>query len=324
MTTKLKPKFGDQLTPPDLEGDNFSVPTGRGVLTAAEIAALLRPDIAEDEFEDPKEVSSHELDVFDDTSTNSQTDLIDDAATLAARMTLSLRRACQVSAIVSVKGARHAPLSYLVSQYQGEPVLILLSDQSGMQVAGLTLDRHLVMAIIDRACGGGHRTRPTAIVHDLTALDEMILEDVLRPLARTLDPGFTIACIEFNRTAAHALLPPGKAMLAELSCQIDGVVGKAAFARLTQQPVLEGETTHGTASSAALETSLTARIASLNVPVSRLSNLKAGSMLLLGLPTDQPVELLSGGHQGKVVAEGDVGRKGNRVAVRITKRKPLG
>ncbi len=323
MTTKLKQKFGGQSASPDLEGDNFSVPTGRGVLSAAEIAALLRPDIAEDAFEEPKDVSPRNLNNFEDASTEAQSDLTDDAAALAARMTLSLRRACQVSAIVSVKDARHAPLSYLVSQYQGEPVLILFSDQSGVQVAGLTLDRHLAMAIIDRACGGGHRTHPAAIVHDLTALDEMILEDVLRPLARALDPGFTIACIEFNRTAAHALLPPGKAMLAELSCQIDGVAGKAAFARLAQPAALEDAKHQNVSRSGALETTLTARIASLNVPVSRLSNLKAGSMLLLGLPTDQPVELLSGGHQGKVVAEGDVGRKGNHVAVRVTKRKPL-
>ena len=70
-----------------------------------------------------------------------------------------------------------------------------------------------------------------------------------------------------------------------------------------------------------LMTDLTARIASLNVPVSQLSDLKAGSILLLGLPTDQPVELLSGGHKGEVVAEGDIGRRGNKVAVRITRRK---
>lgn len=324
MTTKLNTKFSDQLPPLDMEGDNFRIPTGRGVLSAAEIEALLRPDIAEDAFEEPSQVSPRAIEAFEDSPEDKQTDLLDDAAALAARMTLSLRRACQVSAIVTVKDARQAPLSYLVSQYSGAPVLILFSDQSGAQVAGLTLDHHLVMTIIDRACGGGYRPNPSAIAHDLTALDEMILEDVLRPLARTLDPEFTIACIEFNRTAAHALLPPGKAMLAELSCQIDGVVGKAAYATLAQPPVLEDLESDKGAIVPALETTLTARIASLNVPVSRLSNLKAGSVLLLGLPTDQPVELLSGGHQGKVVAQGDVGRKGNRVAVRITKCKTLG
>jgi flagellar motor switch protein FliM len=63
---------------------------------------------------------------------------------------------------------------------------------------------------------------------------------------------------------------------------------------------------------------LTARIASLNVPLSKITALKAGSTLLLGLPTDQPVEVLSGGRDGPVMLEGDIGRKGNKIAVKIT------
>ena len=45
--------------------------------------------------------------------------------------------------------------------------------------------------------------------------------------------------------------------------------------------------------------------------------------LLLGLPADQPVELLTGGRDGAVVAEGEIGRKGNRMAVRINRRTAL-
>jgi len=290
MAVNTKPlSMGDQaptdLAPADLEGDNFRLPTSRGVLSAAEIEALLRPDIPEDAFEEPKEVSQ------------------------------------LGTAIVTVKKASQAPLSYLVSQYRGDPVLVLFNDQSGTQVAGLTLDQSVAVMIIDRACGGSAELPAAMSERTLSALDKSILEEVLRPLAKALDPAFSVACIEANRTAAHALLPPGKAILAELSCEMDGIVGKAAFARLVPdkvQAVSSGEK----AAMGKMMTTLTARIASLNVPVSRLSNLKAGSVLLLGLPTDQPVELLTGGHQGEVIAEGDVGRKGNRVAVRITKRKP--
>ena len=62
---------------------------------------------------------------------------------------------------------------------------------------------------------------------------------------------------------------------------------------------------------------MTARIATLSVPVSRVASLKAGDTLLLGLPADQPVELLSGGRDGAVAFEGDIGRKGDRIAVRV-------
>mgnify|MGYP005727223409 FL=1 len=68
---------------------------------------------------------------------------------------------------------------------------------------------------------------------------------------------------------------------------------------------------------------LTARVASLSVPLSRLADLKPGSTLLLGLPADQPVELLTGGRDGAVVAEGEIGRKGTRMALRINRRTAL-
>jgi flagellar motor switch/type III secretory pathway protein FliN len=67
---------------------------------------------------------------------------------------------------------------------------------------------------------------------------------------------------------------------------------------------------------------LTARVASLSVPLSRLTDLTAGSTLLLGVPADQPVELLSGGRDGPVVAEAQIGRKGNKMALRISRRVP--
>lgn len=331
MALKTKPFDTSKQTPPDLRGDNFKVPTGRGVLSAAEIEALLRPDIPADAFEPPKDVTPHGLeDLGQGGASAKEQDLYDDAAALAARMTLSLRRACQVGAIVTLKSASRAPLSHLISQYQGEPVLILFQDHNHVPVAGLTLERRLAITVIDRACGGaGKASRPDERPRPFSELDKSILEDVLRPLAHALDPAFSIACVEANRSAAHALLPPGKAMLADLNCQIDGLAGRAAFARLAPAPVTAlkhgapvGINRDTSTSAGALVTSLTARIASLSVPVSRLADLKAGSVLLLGLPTDQPVELLSGGHQGQPVAEGDVGRKGNRIAIRITKRKP--
>ena len=53
-----------------------------------------------------------------------------------------------------------------------------------------------------------------------------------------------------------------------------------------------------------------------------LAVLKPGDTLLLGLPADEPIQLLSGGRMGHVAAEGELGRKGNRMAVRVTKRGP--
>lgn len=323
---EIEPGAKPRAAQPRMDGDNFKVPTGRGVLTAAEIEALLRPDIPDDAFEEPKQVAPRAVPELEEGASPAGLQL--DAATLASRLTLALRRACDIEAVVGVNNASHAPLSYLVSQYKGEPVLVLFQDASGTQVAGLTLDSRLAAVIIDRSCGGSLMAGSAQLARKLSLLDRSILEEMLRPLARAIDPSFSIACIETHRSAAHAMLPPGKAMLAELTCEIGTVAGKAAFARLEQNSLPAGGVatpglSYGQSAAAnRLTTQLTARIASLNVPVSRLSNLKAGSVLLLGLPTDQPVQLLSGGHRGDVVAEGDVGRKGSKIAVRITRKLP--
>jgi len=42
---------------------------------------------------------------------------------------------------------------------------------------------------------------------------------------------------------------------------------------------------------------------------------------LLGLPADQPVELLSGGRDGVPAFEGEIGRKGDRMAIRIRRAR---
>lgn len=322
MALDIKPSSGLPGAKPRGEGDNFRLPTGRGVLSAAEIEALLRPDIPPDAFEELETVAPRPLAELETGPPPG--DLEADAAMLASRLTLALRRACGVDAVIKVKTTGYAPLSYMVSRHEGEPVLVLFSSADNMQAAGFTLDTMLATAIIDAACGGAAHPVQTYLRRQLSPLDCSILEEVLRPLAEALDPAFRIACIEPRRSAAHALLPPGKSKLAELSCEIGGLAGKAAFAWLDELPGRSHDAlpTAGKPEqdAGALSTTLTARLATLNVPVSQLSDLKPGSVLLLGLPTDQPVELLSGGHRGVVVAEGDVGRKGNRIAVRIAKR----
>ncbi len=70
----------------------------------------------------------------------------------------------------------------------------------------------------------------------------------------------------------------------------------------------------------ALSATLTVRVASLAVPLSKLSGLKPGATLLLGVPADQPIELISGGDGGIKVAEAEIGRRGGRIALRITRR----
>lgn len=320
MALNLKTSRRPTGPAPRPEGDNFRVPSARGLLSAEEIEALLRPDIPENAFEKPETVHTAPMEELEVQSGETPLDV--DAGILASRLTLALRRACGIDAIARVESARNAPLSYLVSRHIGDPVLVLFCNEQGVQTAGLTLESNLAAKIIEQSCGGSATAHPTQAGRLFSMLDRLILQEILNPIAEAIDPSWTIGCIETSRSAAHALLPPGKAVLAELVCEISGINGRAAFATLLPEPSADVTATAIAQETGRLQVQLTARLASLSVPLSRLTDLKAGSVLLLGLPTDQPVQLLTGGHQGEVVAEGSVGRRGNKVAVQVTTRKP--
>ena len=295
------------------EGENFRVPTARGVLSAAEIAALLRPDIPEDAFDAPETVDPRPM--FDFEVGGEGALLTGDAQTLAAEMTLALRKHCGIDAVLSLSSASYSPMSQIVSLHVQPSVLILFRDRVGLQNAGLTLDAGLASALVSVACGGGpvaDTSRP------LSALDGRILEHMLAPLAEAIDPSFQIVGVETDRSAGFAMLPPGKAMLADLSCQLGPVAGRMIFARIQDQK----QTADPLLAAPAISATVTARIARISVPISKLSGLVPGSVLRLGLPKDQPVELLSGGRDGPVIAEGEIGRKGERMAVRINRCTP--
>ena len=296
-------------------GDNFRLPTNRGVLSAAEIEALLRPDIPIDAFEEPKSVTARP--VFDFETGAEGSLLAGDAATLAAEMTVALRKHCAIDAVLTLRSAEYSPLSQIVATHERPSVLILFRDRAGLQNAGLTLDAQLASAFVAVACGGQAEAAPT---RPLSALDGRILEHMLAPLAQAIDPSFQIVCVETARSAAFAMLPPGKAMLADMSCELGNVRGRLIFARVQEPAASINDDPHSPPMP--VSAVVTARIARVSVPISHLSDMKPGAVLRLGLPADQPVELLSGGRDGQLIAEGDVGRKGDRIAVRVSKCSP--
>ncbi len=298
------------------DGD-FRLPTTRGLLSAAEIEMLLRPDIPKDAFEEPACIAERPIEEM--SVDQSGPSLGIHAEALASRLTLVMRKACGMDAVFRTSAARRGALRSVPAEVPGGKMMILF-DGPDAEVSGLlVLSASLAEALIDRACGGRLRAGASEDADEgarpFTALDHMLVESVLAPLAGALDPAFTVSHIETDSLAADAILPPGDGLIATLSATVAGRDGRAVFAcREIVREVSGASTRPGQ-----LHATLTARLASLDVPVSRLSDLKPGSVLLLGVPTDQPVSLLSGGRSGALAAEGEIGRKGNRIAVRITR-----
>lgn len=296
--------------------------SSRAKLSKAEIEALLRPDLPENLDEEPAEQSTEREYIDFDTPPAGQPNDADmtDARAIAAAISLGFRQDCRLPAAARVTGIQSADFSEVFAgSTQGSACLFFKND-SRQIVCALSLSATLTTSLIDMACGGEGEVGGLS-GRALTTIDGEMLSSLLSPIAPSLGIGYALARTEIDARFASAMTPPGMAEIIDLSVTLSGVEAPARLAILHEASAPAQSTpAQGLPSADFAIAMLTARIASLSVPVSSLSNLKPGAMLKLGIPADQPVELLSGGRDGVVAAEGEIGRKGNAIAVRVTRR----
>ncbi|MGB2177812.1 MAG: FliM/FliN family flagellar motor switch protein [Hyphomonas sp.] len=317
------------------------LPSARGVLSAAEIEALLRPDLSDlpDSPPEPapetiadKPLPDVEAPAPVPVAGNAQaTDIPITARQMASRLSLGLRKGCGLRAAAAARAVREGDFdSGLTGSLTGQGAAIAcFAVGEGEVDAMLVLSPELANALIETACGGNGMPGDWS-PRDLTPLDSALLEGLVRPLGHAIAPGLSFAGMETEVDFAAALARPGTAEIIDFEIRVDGgrhtarlILSSELAETCVPEALPAAETAPvGAAPPTPVTVLLTARVASLSVPLSRLSDLTAGSTLLLGVPADQPVELLSGGRDGQVVAEAQIGRKGNRMALRISRRLP--
>jgi flagellar motor switch protein FliM len=296
--------------------------TARGLLSPAEIEALLRPDLSDLPPEAPVAVARPVDDFAAPVRTNSQDH--DLARRLAARLSLGLRESCGLPVAAMVAGTAQGLFETAVRQADEDrgQAIVCFATADGDIGAMLILSPALSQLLIETACGARDRGGP---VKPLSPIDLALLEALVRPLAQAISPELSFASLETETVFAASIAPPAEAFVTELSMRVQADTFRAQLiiARpLTGSPAAEVSAADAQPRTVqgGLSATLTVRIASLAVPLSKLSNLKPGSTLLLGVPADQPVELISGTDGGVLAAEAEIGRRGNRVALRITRR----
>lgn len=312
----------DNLRPARIDPDR-PLPTSRGVLSAAEIEALLRPDLPE--VPRPAETQDKPVPDLETECALSR----DDAERLCAALSLSLRRTASLAAAIRLEAVSAKPFRAALPDEETGAAYACFGDESGAVSAVFALSAQASAAIIEAICGAGPKLVAQARPRALTEIDTSLLEKALQPLAAHL-PGASLLCLETRAAFAMALSPPGAAAALDLSVGLEAssapahlVVSAEALRTAAQAGPLEATSRKGEAHRpGGLTALLTARIASLSVPVSRIADLRPGDTLLLGVPADEPVQLLSGGRMGTLAAEGQMGRKGKRMAVRIARRGP--
>lgn len=312
----------DNLRPARIDPDR-PLPSSRGVLSAAEIEALLRPDLPDPEPA-PKSTTPKPVPELD-TEVEAAISL-EDATRLSARLGLSVRRETGLAMALDVLETRRGTFRQAFPAPETGAAYACFGSPDGEIQAVLVVSAAMAAALVDLSCGASAKAASDAAPRALTEIDTALLTRAAAPMAQHL-PGGTLLCLETRFAFSVSIAPPGPATSALIDVDLDGVSCTATLilsdAALVEKgaegPVSEGL---GAVTPGALTALLTARIASLSVPVSRLSNLKPGATLMLGLPADEPVQLLSGGRAGLVAAEGEIGRKGGKIAVRITRRGP--
>lgn len=300
------------------------LPTGRGVLTAAEIEMLLRPDLSDmDDLpaEPGKSIGMPELAPPPPAASAPQEEA---ARRISARLSLAMREHCGLAAAFSVTRVTPASLAQAVSA-RDEPgqAIVCCAGTSGDIAAMLVIGAGLAQMMIETACGG---PVPNGQPRPLSPIDLALIEGLTRPLAASIGTGLGFAGVETDPAFAASIAAPGAAFEVVLSVRAGGADWPARL--LLAQPLLAPVSAPADRSvetgrrADALTVLMTARAARVDMPVSKLASLRPGVTLLLGVPADQPVELLSGGLDGEVAAEAQIGRKGNRMALRITRRGP--
>lgn len=297
-------------------------PTARGVLSAAEIEALLRPETLNPAngpaAVEPKNITPRETPQFQVEPVSASPEHDEEYRILGARLSRALATGTGLKSAVTVSETASIARADLPGLLNGKSSAVACLGPSERDIHALVcLPPLLVDAIIAKACGARGSTGRIGDGWTLSAIDCALLEQLLVPLGTVIGDGLSLQSIETDIPYVSSLLSSTKVTIGEFSVEAPGLHSELA---VIQADLPQGEKVEAEVSGSAMPVTalVTARLATLTVPLSRVTELKAGSTLLLGLPADQPVELLSGDLDGKPVFEGRMGRKSNKVAVKIT------
>jgi flagellar motor switch protein FliM len=296
--------------------DDFKLPTARGILSREEIQALLRPDL-------PK-INSNADDGPDfQRDFDKQNDGVDEreGQKIAARFSRAFGQHASLKAAVSlssVSGFKSKSALSRDTKHEAGGAFAVFCDEEGDVTHVVCLSAALNDQLIANACGALSFDHVDTSARALSVIDCALIEQFMAPFAGLLGKGLSLVGIEMDPAYVMSLLSSGSGTRYEMDVRVGASKSRAALWSLTDDRMPEvAQLALPRPASRTGTALLTARIATLSVPVSRVASLKAGDTLLLGLPADQPVQLLSGGRDGAVAFEGDIGRKGDRIAVRV-------
>lgn len=306
--------------PRPVDDEGFKLPTTRGILSKAEIEALLRPNLPK--INDSEAAPESPAPVKFDADFGTQPSGPDeDARQIAARLSLLFGHVAGLKAAVRAEASHPACSleSELKTQAGQSAAFACFAPEDGDVAHVLAIPGRLAEQLVSFACGG--RGSADAGGRTLSAIDCALLEQLVAPLSKAFAPDCRLVCIETDAAYTASIVADDKAHHRAFSVEMETGAASLDLFSIAKLRLAGKPQVNAPANKPPMTALLTARIASLSVSVSRLAQMKPGDTLLLGLPADQPVELLSGGRDGVPAFEGEIGRKGDRMAVRVSRAR---
>ena len=322
------------MAPPEPEpefDEDRPIPTKRGLLSKAEIEALLQPDLSD--LDDPSDDGSQE-----DGTDGESLDLVlfdaedtiagiapGDLQVLATRMMAALRRDGLLPLSLELGSVGAA------AQDHGRGTVHLVFETSrGDPVAAMALPSALVTEVLETLCGQSPLGHDGETHFGPGEMGSQLLREAFAPLAAALagivGAGLALRRVETDTRFARLVEGRQGGLFFTLQAVCHQRVHRVCVSLCPVQPepedaagALLGELDESGLPEH-LETRLQARLAKLAVPARELAGLAHGQTILLGVPPDQSVELVTRlGGETKPVAEARIGRLGGKMAVKLSR-----
>ncbi len=295
--------------------------TDRSILTPKEIETLLRPVRRKAKNSDNKPQAAPQSESLNKDGVSPDRDTAFKLnAGLGVRISKALRGGAALDLTVTPRESADFDAASLGQLMSGTPVIIAGFGRSASSLLTLVcLPLGLANVLISQMRTTQRVADNTDLSRQPNALDFVFLHKIIATLNSIFGDGVRLQAITTDLGDVADLFQTENITITEYDVTGDGFASDLALieGRACAPPQAEAEKRKPDLAEVPIIAMLTARLSGFEAKLGDLKDLSVGSTLMLGLAADRPVEILSGGRDGAVISQADIGRRGNKMALKV-------
>lgn len=294
--------------------------TDRSILTPKEIETLLRPVRRKAKNSDNKPQAAPQSEPLNKDGVSPDRDT---AFRLNAGLGVRISKALRGEALdltVTPRESADFDAASLGQLMSGTPVIIAGFGRSASSLSTLVcLPLGLANVLISQMRTTQRVADNTDLSRQPNALDFVFLHKIIATLNSIFGDGVRLQAITTDLGDVADLFQTENITITEYDVTGDGLASDLALieGRACAPLQAEAEKRKSDLAEVPIIAMLTARLSGFEAKLGDLKDLSVGSTLMLGLAADRPVEILSGGRDGAVISQADIGRRGNKMALKV-------